>query len=407
MVRDFFRLDIDERKKDIETVLAPAGLYHFRRGASYNVHLLSRAMGAMIVDSHESIPVISTPHSAISRHVVFPSTKKPRLLDKVRIALRTNHFRQRRISLWLNSSKTEESYVGWIKRFILFNNKAHPEQLGGKEIQRYLSYLAVERHVSSSTQNQALQGILFLYKNVLKKDVGWIEDIEKAVRVKHLPVFFSRNEAAEIIKQLNGTIRLIVSLLYGAGMRLSEALRLRVKDVDFEMNQIIVRDGKGEKDRVTLLPQKLVPALKDHIRKVKNLHDKDLREGLGRTKLPYALARKYPNADKEVGWQYVFPAKGVVYDKEVNVKVRYHIHESVIQKEVKRAIKAAGIDKQGSSHTFRHSFATHLLDAGYDIRTIQELLGHHSVKTTMIYTHVLKTVMGVKSPLDNIPTSPA
>lgn len=317
---------------------------------------------------------------------------KPKILYQVRINLRTNHY----------SVKAEDSYIGWIKRFVLFNNKTHPEKMGAEEIRRFLNHLAVERHVSSSTQNQALQGILYLYKNVLQKDVGWVEDIKRVARVKHLPVVFSRNEAAAIIGKLDGTIKLIVSLLYGTGMRLGEALSLRVKDVDIEMNQIIVRDGKGEKDRITLLPSKLIPTLRNHIDKVKNLHEKDLKEGFGRTKLPYALDKKYPNAGKEFGWQYVFPANGFVYDKENKIKFRYHIHESVIQKELKIAMKSAGIDKQGSPHTFRHSFATHLLDAGYDIRTVQELLGHKSVRTTMIYTHVLKTVMGVKSPLDNI-----
>ncbi len=317
---------------------------------------------------------------------------KPKLLDQTRITLRANHY----------SPKTEESYIGWIKRFVLFNNKTHPEKMGAEEIKQFLNYLAVEKHASSSTQNQALQGILYLYKNVLRKDVGWVEDIKRVARVKHLPVVFSRNEAAAIIGKLDGTIKTIVSLLYGTGMRLGEVLSLRVKDVDIEMNQIIVRDGKGEKDRITLLPSKLIPILRDHISKVRNLHEKDLKEGVGKTKLPYALDKKYPNAGREFGWQYVFPAKGFVYDKENKIKFRYHIHESVIQKELKIAMKSAGIDKQGSPHTFRHSFATHLLDAGYDIRTVQELLGHKSVRTTMIYTHVLKTVMGVKSPLDNI-----
>ncbi len=321
-----------------------------------------------------------------------PTKQQPKLLDQVRNTLRANHY----------SVRTEESYISWIKRFILFNNKIHPDKLGAEAIRNYLNYLAVEKHVSSSTQNQAMQGILYLYKNVLKKDVGWIKEIKHAKRVKHLPVVFSRNETSEILSRLDGTIKLFVSLMYGTGMRLSECLRLRVKDIDFEMNEIVVRDGKGEKDRITLLPQKMIPILKEHIRKVKNLHEKDLRNGFGLTILPYALKDKYPNADKEFGWQYVFPSTVFIDDKKMKLKYRYHIHESVIQKEIRKALKAAGIDKPGSPHTFRHSFATHLLDSGYDIRTIQELLGHKSVKTTMIYTHVLKTVMGVRSPLDSI-----
>lgn len=274
--------------------------------------------------------------------------------------------------------------------------------MGAEEIKNYISYLATNQQVSSSTQNQALNAILYLYKNVLKKEIKFVDGFGYVKRIKHLPVVFSRDEAIAIIKKLNGTEQLIVSLLYGTGMRLGEVLQLRVKDIDFEMNHIIVRDGKGEQDRITVLPQKIVTVLKEHIRKVKNLHIMDLRKGLGRTKLPYALAKKYVNADREFGWQYVFPAKGFVYDNEHKLKYRYHIHESVIQKEVKKVIKELGINKPGSPHTFRHSFATHLLDSGQDIRTIQELLGHKSVKTTMIYTHVLKTVLGVKSPLDNI-----
>ncbi|MBI1937607.1 MAG: integron integrase [Ignavibacteriales bacterium] len=320
------------------------------------------------------------------------NSQKPKLLDQVRITLRTNHY----------SPKTEESYTSWIKQFIIYNNKIHPDKLSGEEIKNFLNYLAVERHVSASTQNQALQGILYLYKNVLRKEIGWINEIKYAKRIKHLPVVFSRGEASDVIKNLDGTIKIIASLLYGSGMRLNECLKLRVKDLDFEMNQIIVRDGKGEKDRITVLPQKLIPHLKEHSSKVKRLHDKDLKNGLGETVLPYALKRKYPNAGKEFGWQYVFPANGFIDDKENKLKYRYHIHESVIQKAVKQAVKDAGIEKPGSPHTFRHSFATHLLDSGHDIRTVQELLGHKSVRTTMIYTHVLKTVMGVKSPLDII-----
>lgn len=317
---------------------------------------------------------------------------KPKLLDQVRITLRTNHY----------SPKTEESYVSWIKQFILFNNKTHPEKLGKEEIQKFLNYLAIERHVSSSTQNQALQGILFLYKYILKKEVGWIDDIKHVTRVKHLPTVFSRNEAASIINKLDGVPKLIVSLLYGTGMRLNECLRLRIKDIDFGMNQIIVRDGKGEKDRITVLPTKIIPDLRVHLDKVKKLHLMDLKAGAGRTILPYALKEKYPNADKETGWQYVFPSTSFVYDKERKIKYRYHVHESVIQKKVKEAIRMCGIDKPGSPHAFRHSFATHILESGYDIRTLQDLMRHKSIKTTMIYTHVLKSVLGVKSPLDTI-----
>jgi len=317
---------------------------------------------------------------------------EPKLLDKVRTELRSKHY----------SRKTELAYTNWIKRFVFFHNKRHPNEMGAEEIKAFINNLADEHHVSSSTQNQALQGILFLYKNILKKDLGWIADIKYTTRIKHLPVVFSRSETASILNNLNGVIKLIVSLLYGTGMRLGEVLNLRVKDIDFEMNQIIVRDGKGEKDRITVLPQKINAELNEHLRKVKNLHLKDLKEGNGKTKLPYALAKKYINADKEFGWQYVFPASGFVYDKENKLKFRFHMHESVIQKEVKKALKNTGINKPGTPHTFRHSFATHLLDSGQDIRTVQELLGHKSVKTTMIYTHVLKTVMGVKSPIDNL-----
>lgn len=317
---------------------------------------------------------------------------KVKLLDQVRIALRTNHY----------SRKTEESYISWIKQFIIFNNKIHPEKLGKEEIQKFINYLAIERHVSSSTQNQALQGILYLYKNILNKDPGWINDLKHIKRVSHLPVVFSRGEAAAILKSLEGVVKLIVSLLYGTGMRLNECLGLRIKDIDFGMNQIIVRDGKGEKDRLTVLPQKLITQLESHIDKVKKLHLSDLKQGFGKTVLPYALKNKYPNADKETGWQFVFPSKNFIFDEKSKNKYRTHIHESVIQKEVRKAILKCGIDKQGSPHTFRHSFATHILDSGHDIRTVQELLGHKSVRTTMIYTHVLKTVLGVRSPLDSI-----
>ncbi|MBT8392592.1 MAG: integron integrase [Ignavibacteriaceae bacterium] len=315
-----------------------------------------------------------------------------KLLDKVRTELRSKHY----------SKRTEAVYTNWIKRFILFNNKRHPRDMGADEIKAFINNLATNHHVSSSTQNQALQSILFLYKHIVKKDIAFIDSISRAKRIKHLPVVFSRNEVLIILNNLSGINKLFVSLLYGTGMRLSEGLRLRIKDIDFEMNQINVRDGKGEKDRITVLPTKLVSEFKAHIRKLNDLHNIDLKKGLGETVLPYALKKKYPNAAKEFGWQYLFPAKSYYYNEKSKKKYRYHIHESVIQKEVKKAIKIAGIIKHGSTHTFRHSFATHLLDSGQDIRTVQELLGHKSIKTTMIYTHVLKTVMGVRSPLDNI-----
>jgi integron integrase len=324
--------------------------------------------------------------------LVKKNAPKVKLLDQVKIEMRTNHY----------SSKTEESYISWIKQFIIFNDKRHPNEMGKEHIQKFINYLAIERHVASSTQNQALQSILFLYKRILNKDPGWINDLKHIKRIGHLPVVFSKGESAEIIQQLDGTVKLIVSLLYGTGMRLNECLNLRVKDIDFGMGQIIVRDGKGEKDRITLLPTKLVVPLEVHLGKVKKLHTKDLAEKKGKTVLPYALTNKYPNACKEYGWQFVFPASRFIYDEEKKISYRYHVHESVIQKEVRKALMKTQINKPGSPHTFRHSFATHLLEAGYDIRTIQELLGHKSVRTTMIYTHILKTVLGVKSPIDSI-----
>ena len=313
-----------------------------------------------------------------------------KLLDKVRNELRAGHY----------STKTEKAYLNWIKRFILFHNKKHPKEMSAEEIKAFINNLATNHHVSSATQNQALQGILFLYKNILKKDVGWIENIKRSARVKHIPVVFSKREVTNIFENINGVYKLIVSLLYGGGLRLSEALRLRIKDIDFDYKQIIVRDGKGEKDRYTTLPVSIIPELKNHLNEVYKQHKKDLEAGKGETILPYALKKKYPNAGKEFGWQYAFPADKFIRDKETGLVFRFHIHESTIQRAVKEAIKIAGVKKPGSPHTFRHSFATHLLENGYDIRTIQELLGHKSIRTTMIYTHVLNRGLGVKSPLD-------
>ena len=319
-------------------------------------------------------------------------TLRPKLLDRVRIHLRSLHY----------SRRTEESYTNWIKRFIIFNNKTHPEKLGKDEIRKFLNHLAVERNVSASTQNQALQGILFLYKEILKQDIGWIDDIERPLKPKHIPVVFSKTEAHSIIQNMEGLPRLIAGLLYGSGLRLSEALRLRVKDIDFEYKQIIVRDGKGEQDRITLLPQSLSPQLKKQIDHRLIVHNSDLKKGFGDTVLPYALSIKYPNASKEFGWQYLFAAEKYFYDDANKKKYRLHIHDSTVTKAIKAAMRKSGIEKPtASAHSFRHSFATHLLQNNYDIRTVQELLGHKDVRVTIIYTHIIKNLgMGVKSPMD-------
>jgi integron integrase len=313
-----------------------------------------------------------------------------KLLNKVRTEIRTRHY----------SSRTEQAYARWITRFILFHNKKHPSEMGADEIRAFINNLVNNNNVSAATQTQALQGILFLYKNILKKDVGWIKEIKRASRVQHLPLVFSKRETIKILEQLNGVPKLIISLLYGGGLRLTEGLRLRIKDIDFDYKQIVVRDGKGEKDRITVLPVSIIPNLKTHLNKIYLTHKADLKAGLGETILPYALKKKYPNAGKEFGWQYAFPSDKYIYDKKEKIKVKYHIHSSTIQRAVKEAITKSSVNKPGSPHTFRHSFATHLLENGNDIRTIQELMGHKSVKTTMIYTHVLNRGVGIKSPLD-------
>ena len=317
--------------------------------------------------------------------------KNPKLLDRVRIHLRTNHY----------SRKTEEAYTKWIKEFIIYNGKQHPNDLDKTHIEKFLSYLAVERHVAAATQNQALCAIVYLYKNVLEKEFGWLEDVVRANRTKRLPVVLTREEVKRVFLNLSGEIKLIVSLLYGAGLRLGEALQLRVKDIDFTYKQITVRESKGAKDRVTTLPEIIIPELKKHLNNIYKQHKNDLRKGKGKTILPYSLAKKYPNADKEFGWQYVFPADKFIKDEHSDIIFRFHLHESTVQRKIKEAVRKAKIMKPATSHTFRHSFATHLLENGYDIRTIQELLGHSSVKTTMIYTHVINRGAGVVSPLDH------
>lgn len=298
------------------------------------------------------------------------------------------------------SLRTEQAYVNWIKRFILFHHKRHPREMGETEIREFISHLAVDGDVSASTQTVALSALLFLYRDVLKQQLPYVSNIERARKPKRLPVVFTRDEVNRLLANLTGVHWLVAGLLYGSGLRLMECLRLRVKDVDFTYGQVIVRDGKGEKDRVTMLPAKLKQPLMRHLQKIKILHDEDAA-GYGEVFLPYALARKYPNAPRQWGWQYVFPAATRSTDPRTEKERRHHISDSAVQKAVKGAVRRAGIVKNASCHTFRHSFATHLLEAGYDIRTVQELLGHKDVRTTMIYTHVLnRGGRGVQSPMD-------
>jgi len=274
--------------------------------------------------------------------------------------------------------------------------------MGEKKISQFLTHLAVDQHVAASTQNQALCAIIFLYKHVLKIDVEEL-DIYWAHKPKRLPTVLSQDEAKKVLEQLNGANKIMAALLYGSGLRLSECLQLRVQDIDFEQKQIIVRSGKGNKDRGTILPEKLIPELKQQILRVRKLHEQDVKNGYDSVYLPYALEKKYPNAGKELGWRFLFPAPNISTDPVTGIRRRHHIYETVLQKAVKIAVRKAGITKHASCHTLRHSFATHLLEAGYDIRTIQTLMGHKSLETTMIYTHVIKKGgMGVKSPMDNI-----
>lgn len=317
-----------------------------------------------------------------------------KLLTQCSQILRLKHY----------SLRTEEAYLQWIKRYILFHGKRHPQDLSAEDIRAFLAYLAVEKTVAASTQMVALSALLFLYREVLQVDLPFIENIPRAKRPARLPVVFTPEEARAILARLSGHNLLVANLLYGAGLRLLEALRLRVKDLDFAASQIFVRDGKGEKDRVTMLPQSVKQPLQTHLHRVRGLHQRDLQAGAGAVYLPYALARKYPNAARAWIWQYVFPAARLAEDPRApGVKRRHHLSPESVQKAVKEAIKQSRVEKFGSCHSFRHSFATHLLESGYDIRTIQALLGHQDVSTTMIYTHVLnKGGQGVKSPLDEL-----
>jgi len=316
---------------------------------------------------------------------------KPRLLDQVREVIRIKHY----------SLRTEESYANWIKRYILFHNKKHPIEMGEQEIGEFITYLVKSKKVSASTQNQALCAIVFLYKNVLKKELEKSISIYWSKTPKKLPVVFTKYEAIKVLNNLKGVHWLVGMLLYGSGLRLTESLELRVKDIDFGYKQIVVRNSKGEKDRTTILPEKVIEPLKNHLQKVKKIHEDDLKNGFGTVYLPYAIERKYINAKYEWAWQYVFPATKISTDPRSGIQRRHHLYDTVIQKAVKQAIRKADITKQASCHTFRHSFATHLLESGYDIRTIQELLGHKNLETTMIYTHVINQGgKGVRSPAD-------
>jgi integron integrase len=320
------------------------------------------------------------------------SANPARLLDRVRAGLRARHY----------SPRTEKAYLGWVRRFILFcDGRRHPSEMSSADVGAYLSSLASEGKVSASTQNQALAALLFLYQEVLGRDLEWLGDLVHAKRPKHVPVVLGRQEARDVLARLQGPVWLVCALLYGGGLRLLEALRLRVKDIDLERREITVRRGKGQKDRRTVLPNALLEELRSHLDTVKRLHEADLEMGAGAVALPEALARKYPSAPREWGWQWVFPATRTYTDRTTGEVRRHHLHETVIQRAVRQAAVATGITKSVSPHTLRHSFATHLLEDGYDIRTIQELLGHRDVTTTMIYTHVLnRGACGVRSPLD-------
>ena len=320
-----------------------------------------------------------------------PPANKPKLLDQVRDVIRRKHY----------SIRTEQAYVDWIRRFILYHRKRHPSEMAEEEVAKFLTHLARDLDVAPSTQNQALSALLFLYKEVLKHEIGWLEKVDRAKRPPKVPVVLSRAEMKRVFAHLHGMPKLMAGLLYGSGLRLMECVRLRVKDIDFELAQITVRDAKGGKDRVTMLPINLAEPLQRHLRQMKARHEQDLEDGFGSVHMPFALSRKFTNAAREWAWQYVFPSSRISIDPRTGRKQRHHMAEGILQSALKRAVDAAGIVKRANCHSLRHSFATHLLTRGYDIRTVQELLGHKDVSTTMIYTHVLnKPGIGVKSPLD-------
>lgn len=322
-----------------------------------------------------------------------PQPAAPRLLDQLRAAVRLRHY----------ALRTEEAYVGWVRRFILFHGKRHPRDLGPADVEAFLSHLATDRGVAAATQGQARSALLFLYKEVLRIDLPWLDDVVGARPSRRLPVVLTPREVASLLQQLSGPIGLVATLLYGTGMRLLEGLRLRVKDVEFTRREILVRQGKGSKDRVTVLPENLIEPLQAQLARARRLHEGDLAAGRGAVWLPDALEVKAPRWARAWGWQWVFPSPVLSVDPRSGVERRHHLNEASVQKAVSGAARRAGIVKPCSPHVLRHSFATHLLQDGYDIRTVQELLGHADVKTTMIYTHVLmKGGRGVKSPLDRL-----
>jgi integron integrase len=317
-----------------------------------------------------------------------------RLMDRLRAQIRLRHF----------SLRTEEAYTGWVRRYIVFHGKRNPDQMGEGEIRDFLSFLASQRNVAASTQNQALAALLFLYREVLGRPMESVDVGVRAKRPERLPVVLRRDEVRRVLHAMSGTPSLVAGLLYGSGLRLTEALELRIKDIDFDRGEIRLRDGKGRKDRVTMLSNAVQTPLREHLDFVRKLHERDLADGAGRVVLPDALSWKYPNAERELGWQWVFPATTCYVENETGIRRRHHLHETVVQRAIKDAVRKAGILKPASCHTLRHSFVTHLLEAGYDIRTVQELLGHRDVRTTMIYTHVLnKGGRGVQSPADRLP----
>ena len=316
-----------------------------------------------------------------------------RLLDQVRGKIRLKHY----------SIRTEQAYVDWIRRFILHFGKRHPREMGSAEVEAFLTHLAVAGKVAAPTQNQAKSALLFLYREVLDLELPWLNNVEKAKNPQRLPVVLTRDEVHALLSRLSGTSWLMGSLLYGAGLRLMECLRLRVQDIEFSRKEILVRDGKGFKDRLTMLPVALVVPLQEHLERVRELHRQDLSAGYGKVYLPYALDRKYPGAERDWIWQYVFPSQKLAVDPRSGETRRHHVQDQALQRAIKQATRDADLTKPATPHTLRHSFATHLLEGGYDIRTVQELLGHADVSTTMIYTHVLnKGGRGVFSPLDRL-----